>query len=240
MIRTLSTALACLLAAGAYAQTGPTPITGATCVSTGTVTVNTTILVTSGVYDGGCRTFVPGPAMDVNSHSETVAAKSVMFRVENGAKLRNVIISQSQLTYYAAARPINIYAGATLENVNIVKTKDHTAIGIKTAGVVNLSKITAADSVDSLIFGIGINTRVNVSNCVFKNARKVYRQNGGTTYPTHASITFCDISDMTDEVFRTDSQSASATLTNSRLHNVKRICTGYAAGRCIATGNVVY
>lgn len=240
MIRTLTTTFACLFAAGAFAQTMPGPITGATCVSTGTVSVTTTILVNSGIFDGGCKTYVPGPGMDINSHSETIAAKSVLFRVENGAKLRNVIIDKSPLAYYATARPIHVYSGATLENVDIRQFDGDRAIGIRTAGTVNITKLTAVNSTDAFIHAIGINTRVNVTNCVFKNARKVYRQNGGTTYPTHAAISFCDISDMTDEIFRTDSASASANLVNSRLHNFKKVCTGYAEGRCVATGNVVY
>src|SRR6185295_16080836 len=119
MIRTSIAALLCLFATGAHAQTVPTPITGATCVSTGTVAVTSTIVITAGTYDGGCRTYVPGPGMDVNSHSETVAAKSVLFRVENGAKLRNVIVDVSPLTYYATARAVDVYAGATLENVRV-------------------------------------------------------------------------------------------------------------------------
>jgi len=236
MVRALFTGMVCLFAASAYAQ--PVPITGATCVSTGTVVVNTTIRITSGTYDGGCRTYIPGPGMDLNSHSETIAARSLLFRVENGARLRNVIIAPAPGV--ASARAINIYAGATLENINITKVFGELAISIRTAGTVNISKITSADSADRHINAIGAGTTIKISNCIFKNARKVYRQNGATTYPTIVSIDRCDISGMTDQVFRTDSPVATAALTNSRLHDVRTICTGYADGKCVTLGNVVY
>ena len=236
MVRALFTGILCLFAGSLHAQT--VPITGATCVSTGTVVVSTTIRITSGTYDGGCRTYMPGPGMDLGSHSETIAARSVMFRVENGARLRNVIIAPSP--WLASARAINIYAGATLENINITRVSGELAISVRTAGTVNISKITSVDSVDRHINAIGAGTTIRISNCIFRNARKVYRQNGGTTYPTIVTIDHCDISGMTDQVFRTDSPVATATLTNSRLHDVRTICTGYAAGKCITSGNVVY
>jgi pectate lyase C len=236
VVRALFTGIVCLFAGSLRAQ--PVPITGATCVSTGTVVVSTTIRITSGTYDGGCRTYLPGPGMDLNSHSETVAARSVLFRVENGARLRNVIISPSP--WLASARAINIYAGATLENINITKVSGEIAISVKSAGTVNISKITSVDSVETHINAIGVNTMVRISNCIFKNARKVYRQNGGSTYPTIVTIDRCDISGMRDQVFRTDSAVATAALTNSRLHDVRTVCTGYAAGKCITSGNVIY
>lgn len=155
----------CLFAGSLYAQ--PAPITGATCVSTGTFVVSTTIRISGGTYDGGCRTYIPGPGMDVNSHSETIVAQSVLFRLENGARLRNVIIAPSP--WLASAKAINIYAGATLENINITKVFSEVAISVKTAGTL-----------------------------------------------------------------------ATAALTNSRLHDVRTICTGYSAGKCITSGNVIY
>lgn len=236
MVRALFTGMLCLFAVRLYAQSAP--ITGATCVSTGTVVVTTTIRITGGTYDGGCRTYIPGPGMDIGSHSETIAAKSVMFRVENGARLRNVIIAPSPWLYTAKA--INIYAGATLENINITKVYGEVAISVKTAGTVNISKITSVDSQDRHINAIGVNTTIKITNCIFRNARKVYRQNGGTTYPTIVTIDRCDISGMSDQVFRTDSPLATAALTNSRLHDVRTICTGYAAGKCLTSGNVIY
>lgn len=66
MIRALVTGMLCLFAGSLCAQT--VPITGATCVSTGTVVVPTTIRITSGTYDGGCRTYIPGQGMASRLH----------------------------------------------------------------------------------------------------------------------------------------------------------------------------
>jgi pectate lyase C len=217
----------------AFAQNPPMPgpITGATCVSAGTVIVNTTIRVNAGTFDGGCRTYVAGPFM--GEHDEVI---DPMFILENGARLRNVIIGPSRQG--GRARAAHIFAGATLDNVNITKADYDSPLSIKTAGTVTFTRFTAQNSNDHLITASGINTRVNISNCVFRNARKVYRQLGGTNYPTHVTIDRCDIANMSDEVFRTDSQNSTAKLTNSRLTAVRRVCTGYATGKCVTSGIV--
>ena len=236
MLRSIATGVICLLAASAHGQS--VPVTGATCVSTGTVVVNATIVITGGVVDGGCRTFIPGPWMSFNL-DETTAAKSVLFHVHNGATLRNVIIGTAPHSANQA-KAIYVFNGATLDNIDIRRVDGETGISVRTAGVVSISRITAVNSADRMINVTGANTRVSISNCIFRTARKVYRQNGGTTYPTVVTIDRCDISGMTDEVFRTDSSSSTARLTNSRLHAVRRVCTGYAANRCFESGNVTY
>jgi len=45
-------------------------ITGATCVSTGNMTINATVRVTSGTLDGGCRTYNPGTGLGDGSQEE--------------------------------------------------------------------------------------------------------------------------------------------------------------------------
>jgi pectate lyase C len=237
MIRSLLIAAVCLTAGSAPAQT--TPITGGTCVSTGIVEVTATIRITSGTFDGGCKTYVP-LRLNYNSHSETESANALLFRVENGARLRNVIIANAPRQW--SARAINVYNGATLENVTILGAAGEIYISVRTAGAVHISGITSrgTSSLDRHINAIGINTTVNVTNCIFTGGRKVYRQNGLTTYPTTAVIDRCDLDGMSDQVFRTDSPLATAKLTNSRLHVVPTICTGYAPGRCITANNVVY
>jgi pectate lyase-like protein len=231
MDRTILTGIICLFASSIGAQT--LPARGATCVSTGVVEVTATIRLTGGTFDGGCKTYIPGPGMEATSHSETDAARALLFRLENGARLRNVIIDRAPRTW--TARAFTIYAGAVLENVRINYAHGDSYISIRSAGTVDISAFTGIGSValDRHINAIGIHTSVSLSNCVVTNARKVYRQNGGTTYPTTASISACDISNMSDEIFRTDSSVARAVLSNSRLTNVKAICRGYAPGKCI-------
>ena len=156
-----------------------------------------------------------------------------IYEVKATIRVVGVIIDRSPRTW--SARAITVYAGASLENVRINYAYGDTYISVRTAGTVDIRAFTAVGSpaLDRHINAIGIKTAVYLNNCIVTNARKVYRQNGGTTYPTTASISACDIFNMSDEVFRTDSPVATAVLSNSRLGNVKTICRGYAPGRCI-------
>ncbi len=224
MGRTLFTGIVCLFAGTSHAQS--TPITGATCVSTGVVEVTRTILITSGVLDGGCKTYVP-KNMNADSTGEETAREALMFKVENGAKLRNVIIDQGRA---ATARAIEIRNGATLENIKIAHAFGDTFIAIKSTGTVNISGITSPGklSLDRHIVGVGSGLTLKVSNSIFTQAPRVYRQNGLTTYPTCVSFDRCDFSNISNAVVRTDSAVSTAAITNSRLHNVKQVCLGYA------------
>ena len=64
---------------------GSGSITGATCTANGSVSVSSTIKVTSGVYDGGCKVFNATSALGDGSQSES---QKPVFRVENGATLK--------------------------------------------------------------------------------------------------------------------------------------------------------
>jgi pectate lyase C len=68
---------------------------------------------------------------------------------------------------------------------------------------------------------------------------KSLRQNGGTTYKIVVSFDNCDINTMNEGVFRTDSSSSTARLTNSRLHNAGTVCIGPWAS-CTQSGNTSY
>src|SRR5262245_1441181 len=117
MIRTSFAGLLCLFAAAAHGQAAP--ITGSTCVAPGApIEVRTTIRITGGIWDGGCRTYIAGPGMESTSTGEQIAAQSIMFRLENGATLRNVIIVPTTTPLRWSAQAIVIYGGATLENVH--------------------------------------------------------------------------------------------------------------------------
>jgi pectate lyase C len=237
MIRPLITVTICLFAGLADAQSVPTTA-GSTCVSTGTVEVTKTILVASGTFDGGCKTYVPR-YMNADSTGEETARMALLFKVENGARLRNIIIDHGRA---ATARAIEIRNGATLENVRIAYAFGDRYIAVRTTGTVNIDRITAIGnaSLQRHIHVVGADTAVKISNCIFTNADQVYRQNGATTYATHVSIDRCDVSNIRGELMRTDSPLSTAALTNSRLHGVKTICLGYAPGQCRLANNVVY
>jgi len=68
---------------------------------------------------------------------------------------------------------------------------------------------------------------------------KFLRQNGGTTFKITVNADRCDISNMSEGVFRTDSSSSVAKLTNSRLHNSGTLCIGSWAS-CSGSGNTNY
>lgn len=203
-------------------------ITGSTCVSTGVVNITETVLVTSGVYDGQCKTFVPPYWMNTGSHSETDAAKSVVFRVENGATLKNVIIGSNKFSVDG----INVINGGTLDNITIMDLDDvgiraRNATGTTTIPTLNVSRLSVdGGGVESRVFQINNITNLNVSNCIAKNSARFLRQNGGQTFVMRAKVDRCEISDVTEAVLQADSTASTAELTNSRLHNAPIICRG--------------
>ncbi|MFT3733721.1 MAG: pectate lyase [Rhodocyclaceae bacterium] len=205
----------------------PTGITGGTCVSTGSVTVNATIRVTGGVYDGGCKTFIPGPAFEVNENPPPV------FRLENGATLRNVIMGAA---LYGDS--VHVYGGGTVENATWVDVNDD-ALTVKTTGVVNVNGLTAGKSADRIFQVNAAGSVLNVSNCVIDTVgNAVVRQNGGTTYKITVAMDRCRIANAV-RVFRADSPTSIATLSNSQLRNVTNVCFGTWKS-CTESGNTTY
>jgi len=188
---------------------------GATCVSTGSVRVDSTIYVKSGVYDGGCRTFNATSALGDGSQNES---QKPVFRVENGATLRNVIIGNN------GADGIHIYNGGKLENIRWMDVGED-AMTVKSSGDVSVSNISAFNGSDKFI-QINAPTNLTVSNCVVDNMGKFLRQNGGTTFTMSVNVNNCDISNMNEGIFRTDSGSSTARITNSRLRNTGDMCIG--------------
>lgn len=203
----------------------PTPTDkGSSCVSTGSVTVNETIRVTSGVYDGGCRTFNPTSALGDGGQSE---GQDPVFRLENGATLKNVIIGNN------GADGIHVYNGGTVENIRWTNVGED-ALTVKSQGNVTVRNIEGYDGYDKF-FQINAPTNLTVENCIVDNMGKFLRQNGGTTFTISVTVNNCDISNMKEGVFRTDSSSSTARLTNSRLRNAGELCIG-AWRSCTSSG----
>lgn len=204
-------------------------ITGSSCSTNGPETiVNTTIRVTSGVYDGGCRRFTAGSGLGDGSQSE---GQSPIFRVENGATLRNVVIGNN------GADGIHVYNGGNIDNVHWMNVGED-ALTIKSSGTVNVSNIEGYDA-DDKFFQVNAASTLNVSNCIIHRAGKALRQNGGTTYRIAVSFDRCDINTMKEGVFRTDSSVSTARLTNSRLRAAGTVCIGPWAS-CTQSGNSSY
>jgi pectate lyase C len=203
-------------------------ITGATCSSTGSVSVTATILVTSGTYDGGCRTYNPTSALGTGDQDES---QDPAFRVENGATLRNAILGNNGVD------GVHFYNGGNLQNFRWTNVGED-AFTIKSSGTVNISGVTGVNGSDKFA-QINAASTLNISNCVVNTMGKFLRQNGGTTFKIVVNADRCDISNMSEGVFRTDSSSSTARLTNSRLHNSGTLCIGSWAS-CSGSGNTNY
>lgn len=215
-------------------------ITGGTCVSTGVVNITETIVVASGVYDGQCKTFMPPYWMNTGSHDEYDAARSVAFRVENGATLKNVIIGNSHFSVDG----INVVNGGTLDNITMLDLDDvgiraRITTGVTTIPTVNVSRLSVEKGgAESRVFQINNITNLNVSNCIAKGGARFLRQNGGQTFVMRAKVDSCEISDFTEAVLHADSTSSTVELTNSRLHNTPIICRG--TWRSCTSSNISY
>ncbi len=204
-------------------------ITGATCGSGGsTVNVSATIVVSSGTYDGGCKVFNATSALGDGSQSES---QKPVFRVENGATLKNVVLGNN------AADGIHFYNGGTIDNIRWTNVGED-AMTIKSSGTVNVKNISGYAGSDKFI-QVNAASTLNVSNCVVDSMGKFLRQNGGTTFKIAVSVDRCQISNMGEGIFRTDSSTSTAKITNSRLRNAGSICIGKWAS-CTSSGITNY
>jgi pectate lyase C len=203
-------------------------ITGATCTPGSTVTVSSTIVVSSGVYDGGCKTFNATSALGDGSQAE---GQKPIFRVENGATLKNVVLGSN------AADGVHFYNGGTLDNVRWTNVGED-AMTVKSSGTVNLKNFSAFAGSDKFI-QVNAASTINISNCVVDGMGKYLRQNGGTTFKIAVSVDRCQISNMSEGIFRTDSSASTAKITNSRLKNAGDICIGKWAS-CTSSGITNY
>lgn len=190
-------------------------VKGSTCQSTGSQTVYETIVVDGGTFDGRCQTFNPTSALGDGGQGE---GQDPVFRLENGATLRNVIIGQN------GADGIHVYNGGTLENIRWTNVGED-AMTVKSEGNVTLRNIEGYDGSDKFLQA-NAPSNITVSNCVVDNMGKFLRQNGGTTFEVNITVDNCDISNMNEGIFRTDSRRSTAHISNSRLRNAGRICIG--------------
>ncbi|MFT3733590.1 MAG: pectate lyase [Rhodocyclaceae bacterium] len=209
----------------ALASSATFAATGASCKSTGSVSVAETIKIDGGTYDGGCKTFNGTSALGDGSQGE---AQKAYFRIMNGATLKNVIIGKN------GADGIHSWYGGTLDNITWTDIGED-AFSVKKAGNVTLKNITGKSGEDKFIQQNAEGT-ITVTNCILDGAAKFYRQNGGKTFKTTINVSGCDISNLKEGVFRTDSSTSVASLKNSRIRNVPTICIGYASGKCTSSG----
>ncbi len=187
----------------------PQPVAG--CETTaGDERVDATIVVGPGeTFDGQCRRYIAGPAVGDGSQSE---GQDPVFRLEDGARLLNVVLGAP------AADGIHTYGDVTLSNITWEDIGED-ALTIKDPGTVELDGGAAYDGSDK-VFQINAASTFRVSNFRADNAGKFIRQNGGTGFTVHVFIESCDISNMDEAIFRTDSNSSSVTMSNTRYSNI--------------------
>jgi pectate lyase C len=200
----------------------------------GSTTVDATIVVGAGeTYDGECKRFIAGPGVGDGSQSEN---QDPVFRVEDGATLMNVVIGAP------AADGVHAYGDVTLRNITWEDIGED-AMTIKESGTVVLEGGAAYNGEDK-VFQINAASTFRLSSFRADNAGKLIRQNGGTTFEVNVFIDACDISNMDEAIFRTDSSSSSVTMTNTRYSNIgdggDDLWVGVASGNITVSGNTQY
>lgn len=172
--------------------------------------VEETIVVEAGqTFDGQGRRYVAGDALGDGSQSES---QKPVFRLEDGARLVNVVLGAP------AADGIHTYGDVTLANI-VWEDVGEDALTIKEEGEVTLDGGSAALAEDK-IFQINAASTFRVSNFTASSAGKFIRQNGGTSFRVDVFIDACDISDMDEAIFRTDSSVSTVTMTDTRYSNI--------------------
>jgi Pectate lyase/Stigma-specific protein, Stig1 len=208
-----------------------TPITACSSITDFGV-VSATIVVGNGqTYDGKCKRYRADPNT-LGDGSQDEGQKPV-FIVEGGGKLINVVLGAP------AADGIHTKGNVTLENITWEDIGED-AMTIKESGTVVLNGGSAKNG-DDKVFQINAASTFRVSNFKAQNAGKFIRQNGDTTFKTQVFIDKCDISDMDESIFRTDSSTSTVSMTNTRYHNIgDALFLGVAAGNITQSNNTQY
>lgn len=195
------------------------------------IVVDSTILVPAGqTYDGKGQTFVANPkTLGDGSQAEN---QKPIFRLEKNATLKNVIIGAP------GADGVHCYGNATITNVTWQDVGED-ALTLKASGTVNISGGGAYKAYDK-VFQMNASGTINISNFRADDIGKLARQNGGTSYTVHFNLTNSNISNVKDSIFRTDSSSSTAKITNTRYSKVPTLFKGFASGKTSQSGNTKY
>jgi len=207
--------------------------TGTTCSSiTDFGVVSATIVVKNGeTYDGKCRRYRADK--DKLGDGSQAEGQKPVFEVEGGGKLINVVLGAP------AADGIHTKGNVTLENITWEDIGED-AMTIKESGTVVLNGGSATNG-DDKVFQINAVSTFRVSNFKASNAGKFIRQNGGSTFKAQVFIDKCDISNMDEAIFRTDSSSSTVSMTNTRYHAIgDSNFIGVASGNITQSNNTAY
>jgi hypothetical protein len=214
---------------GGTGNSGPT---GSTCSSISEFgTVNSTIVVKGGeTYDGGCKRFKAGSSLGNGSQDE---GQDPVFVLEDGATLKNVVLG------FPAADGIHTEGDANLYNIHWEDIGED-ALTIEGSGTVVLDGGSAYKGADKT-FQINAASTFRVSNFKASDAGKFIRQNGGTMFKVSVFIDKCDISNMKEAIFRTDSSSSTVSMTNTRFSDIgESNFIGVSSGNITTSNNTEY
>jgi pectate lyase C len=216
---------------GAAGSVGPKAGNGGMIMPGQGGTLNTTQIVGPGqTFDGGGKRYTAGRSLGDGSQSES---QQPMFRVEAGGTLKNVVLGSP------AADGVHTYGNATLENI-VWEDIGEDAMTIKESGTVTLNGGSASNG-DDKVFQINAPSTFKVSNFTARKAGKFIRQNGDTTFKVVVEIDSCDISQMDEAIFRTDSSSSTVKMTNTRYSQIgDDLFIGVSPGNITQSNNVKY
>jgi pectate lyase C len=196
------------------------------------VVVDATIVVGSGeTFDGKCKRYVANPDT-VGDGSQKEGQKPV-FSLGNGATLINVVLGAP------AADGVHTKGDATLKSITWEDVGED-AMTVEGEGTVVLDGGSAQKGADK-IFQINAPSTFKVSNFTAKDAGKFIRQNGDTTFTAKVFIDKCDISDMAESIFRTDSSTSTVSMTNTRYSDIgEKLFIGVAESNITQQNNTKY
>ncbi|GLI88948.1 pectate/pectin lyase PelC [Bacillus subtilis] len=172
--------------------------------------VHETIIVPKNTtYDGKGQRFVAGKELGDGSQSEN---QDPVFRVEDGATLKNVVLGAP------AADGVHTYGNVNIQNVKWEDVGED-ALTVKKEGKVTIDGGSAQKASDK-IFQINKASTFTVKNFTADNGGKFIRQLGGSTFHVDVIIDKCTITNMKEAIFRTDSKTSTVRMTNTRYSNV--------------------
>jgi pectate lyase C len=187
----------------------PTPTPG----GGGTKYITSTIIVAAGqTYDGGNQTII---CQGMGDGSQAENQKAV-FRLENGASLRNVIIG------FPACDGIHCYGNNNVYNVRINDIGED-ALTVKGTETVSAGTINVdggfANKGDDKVFQVNAPCTLKVSNFSSDGMGKLCRQNGGTTFTMTLYLTNVTCKNVKEAIFRTDSNTSQCYYRNLTVTN---------------------
>ncbi len=154
--------------------------------------------------------------------------------MENGATLRNVVIGNER-----RGRHSRLTTAPYIDNMYWMNVGEDAMTDQVFGNDERCSNIEGYDA-DDKFFQVNAASTLNVSNCIIHRAGQgpAPERRHHVSDQRHHSIAATSTT-MGEGVFRTDSSSSTARLTNSRLHDAGTVCIGPWAS-CTQSGNSSY